>query len=145
AGALGMVLDRYVGVFLTGGETTPKRVLLWWSLSAAALLMWWTARRRPRVSAWLAIAGVAMAAAAWHESSWHVYGEHDISRYAHQHLAPACVEVIARSTPQRVPAQSQSPVRAIPVGERTRLAVEIKRIRDGTKWMPASGRCEILV
>ncbi len=47
--------------------------------------------------------------------------------------------------PSAVSAPPPNPMRAIPVGEKSRLLVDVVRIRDGDTCAPASGRCQITV
>ena len=76
---------------------------------------------------------------------WNLFDRQEIGRYAADEFAPACIEALARETPQRVPAPAPTPLRAIPGSERSRLRVEVTRIRDGTQWRPASGECQLMV
>jgi competence protein ComEC len=117
----------------------------WWLLAAAALIVWrlaWQARWSA-FAAWPLLFAAAFSGAAWHHAQWNLFDRFDSARYATFTFAPACVEAIARGTPQRVSAPDPTPLRAIPGGERSRLSVSILGIRDGTQWRPASGECQI--
>jgi competence protein ComEC len=146
--AAGVALDRY-GYALDAGSA-PIGVswfVFWWWLAALALLVWWITWNARRT--WLAACPLLLAAlfagAAWHHALWNLYGRYDCSRYASLDLAPVCIEAIARETPQRMPAPQPTPLRAIPGGERTRLKLEVRQIRDGTSWRPASGHCRLVI
>jgi competence protein ComEC len=146
AAAAGMVLDRYgrpAGFLAAAGGSTW--FLAWSGLCACSLGVWWWAwrRRRDTVAAWLLMASAAALGAAWHHFNWSLYGELEIGRYAADEPAPACIEAVARESPERVAAPSPTPLRAIPTSERSRFVVDLTAIRDGRSWLAASGICQI--
>jgi competence protein ComEC len=165
--ALGIVLDRYgsatvewlgfrvQGSAIAGPEPEPRTLnpvspsdfVLWCYLSAGCLMAWWLARQRRRdaAAAWLLLAAVVLAGGAWHHLRWNLFSAQEIGRYAALHAEPACVEVIARQSPQDVPAPRPTALRAIPVDERSRLDVELVAIRDRAAWLPAAGECQLTV
>jgi competence protein ComEC len=108
---------------------------------------WILARRRRRDgrAAWVLLAAAALAGSAWHELNWFLYDDHEIGRYAAFEPAPACIEAIALESPERVSAPPRTPLRAIPIGERSRVPIELRGIRAGREWRPASGVCELSV
>jgi competence protein ComEC len=146
--AAGLMFDRYGPRAFQSANNLEmgydRSLVLWW-LAASCLALWWCVwrARRERLAAWTVLAAVALAAAGWHHLQWHLFDRHEIARYAGVEPAPACVEAIARETPQRVPAPKPTPLRAIPGSERSRLRVEIVRIRDGTTWRTVSGDCQL--
>jgi competence protein ComEC len=149
--AAGLVLDRYSGTqvssWLGGAGSSTFRILGLWGAAVASLGAWWLGHRRQYD--WL-VAGplllaVAFTGATWHDLHWYIFDRHEISRYADVAPAPACVEVIARETPERVSAPQPTPLRAIPGSEQSRLPVDLVRIRDGTKWRPATGFSQLTV
>jgi competence protein ComEC len=119
---------------------------LWWWLAAVCLVGWCLARRANwPVAAVILVCAAAAAAGAWHHSNWYTFDRFEIGRFAETGSEPVCLEAVVSGTPERVRAPSPTPLRAIPGTERTRLAVSLKRIRDGSRWLPASGKCQLLV
>jgi competence protein ComEC len=147
----GMVLDRYGRPDLLGlarhAEASVAWFAAWWCLASLCLIAWWLAWRRHRIqlAAWPLLASAALAGAAWHHIRWNLFGAGEIGRYATDDSGPACIEAVAREAPQRVPAPTPTPLRAIPGNERSRVRVEVSGIRDGTRWRQASGECELFV
>ena len=136
AALCGIAVDRYVVV---AAET-------WWTLAVAAWLLWLVAwRTAAQLSAVLLLVTFAATAACWHNVTWSRFDATDLGRYARLERTPVCVEATALASPRRVPAPARNPLRAIPVGERSRLDVEIVAIRDGTEWHKASGHAKLLV
>lgn len=145
--AIGIVIDRYArpaGLIAAEGSG-------WFfaagAISGIALAAWWWAwrRRRDTVAAWLLLMSAATLGAAWHHLNWSLFGATEIGRYAAYESAPACIEAVARESPERVTAPPPTPLRAIPVGERSRMLVDVTGIRDGRAWRPATGICQISV
>ena len=52
---------------------------------------------------------------------------------------------IVLTAPETLPAPQPTPLRAIPAGERTRTELRLTGIRDGTDWLTADGRCQLVV
>ncbi len=126
---------------------TPTWFVCWWLASAVCWGLWWVAARRARraLAAWLLLAAVALAGAAWYEVRWDVFSLNEIGRFARANAEPVCVEAVAREAPDHLPAPRPTALRAIPVGERSRLDVELVGIRDGTQWRPVAGVCGLVV
>jgi competence protein ComEC len=149
--ATGVVWDRYgPSHIFAGTDESIRRSLwfvVWWSACALCLVAWCVAwrRRRDGRAAWLLLAAAALAGSAWHELNWFLYDEHEIGRYAEFEPAPTCIDAIALESPERVSAPPPTPLRAIPAGERSRLPIELTGIRDGARWRPASGVCQLSV
>jgi competence protein ComEC len=149
--AAGIVFNRYGGprpsVSLDGSENSALRAIGLWISAFGFLGAWWLARRRKHdwLAAWPLLIAVACTGAAWHDLQWYTYGRHEILRYADDAPIPACVEVIARETPERVSAPQPTPLRAIPGSEQSRLPVELVRIRDGATWRPATGLSQLII
>ena len=59
--------------------------------------------------------------------------------------SPACIDVVACESAERVAAPPRNPLRSIPTGEHSRLLVSVTGIRDGKTWRPASGMCQLSV
>ncbi len=133
----GIVVDRYTGGCLAG----------WWSVAAAGLMFWLLAYRhgRARTCSCALLLAVAGLAAAWHHCRWSLYLENDLGRFVDAVPQPVCAEVVVVQGPVRLPAEEFDPMRIIPTGDRTRLEVEILRLRDAEQWRPASGRATLTV
>lgn len=151
AAAAGIIVDRYgrpqylaAGVESLGGSAW---FMVWWAAAGICLaLSWLIARRdRDRLSAWLLLVAVASVGGAWHHLSWFNYERDELARFAELNPEPVCVEAIACESAERVSAPKQTPLRAIPATERSRLMLAVTRIRDGRGWRAASGACQLAV
>jgi competence protein ComEC len=91
------------------------------------------------------LASVSLTSAAWHDLGWNRFSQFEVARYAPDTAGPACVEVIALESPDLVPAPRPTALRAIALGEQSRLDVRVAAIRDGTEWRRASGNCQLSV
>jgi competence protein ComEC len=146
-----MVLDRYLDTQYLAAALSlfddSASIVAWWCLSAALTAAWWIlwSREHNALAAWVLLAAVAFLGSAWHHWQWHLYGQQEVARFAAYQPTPACVDVIACGSPERVAAPSPTPLRAIPGTEQSRLVVEALRIRDGQRWQSASGRCRLIV
>lgn len=148
--AAGIAFDRYFSLpWLTDLSASAAGAVIFgffWSLAAICLLGWWRAATRgARYAVWPLLAAAALTGAAWHHLQWSLYGVHEAARYVGLQLQPVCVEAVALGSPQRVPAPSPTPLRAIPGTERSRLQLRVVQIRDATQWHPASGSCRLTV
>ena len=56
-----------------------------------------------------------------------------------------CVEAVALKGPRPVAPPPFDPMRIVPTGARTKLLVEATALRDGTGWIPVSGRATLTV
>ena len=147
--AAGIVWDRYGPSQFFAGDSVHGSFWFaaWWCACAACLVAWLLTRRHRRdgFAAWILLVAAALAGSAWHELNWFLYNAHEIGRYAAFEPAPTCIEAIALESPERVSAPPATPLRAIPVGERSRLPIELTGVRDGARWRPASGVCQFSV
>ncbi len=149
--AAGLVWSRYGArlVLSPASAETPGSgwLLIWIGLCVAFLVAWLVAWRRQHdaLAAWVLLAAVVWAGAAYHELRWFLYETDELGRYAAFEPAPACVEAIALGAPERVTAPPPTPLRAIPAGERSRLTISLTKIRDGAQWRAASGVCQLSV
>jgi competence protein ComEC len=82
---------------------------------------------------------------AWRHLEWNYLDAHHLARYAVETSAPVCVEAVASDRLEWTPAPPANPLSVVPVGSRSELMVQITRVRDGTEWLPASGRCRLRV
>jgi competence protein ComEC len=162
AASAGIILDRYAGDFTatyqagewfdaqSSGVTRLSAAAIfaaWWALASSLLAAWWLLwhSQRDKAASWPLLVAVALSAAAWHHLRWSEFSSHEISRYARFDAEPACIDAVARETPERVSAPRPTPLRAIPGGETSRLLVEVTEIRDGKSWRRASGVCQLQV
>ncbi|MCI0491598.1 MAG: ComEC/Rec2 family competence protein [Planctomycetes bacterium] len=145
AAAAGVVLDRYGQS--PWGCAAVHGFAAWWVLAVCCLVLWWLfwRRNRHRQSTWLLVFSIALAAAAWHHLNWQLFSVDEVARCASSESSPACIDAVARESPERVPAPRETPLRAIPAVERTRFTINVVAIRDGTTWRPASGICRLTV
>ena len=58
---------------------------------------------------------------------------------------PVCLEAIALRGPRRVPAPEFDPLRPIATPDRTRLALQVTRVRDADRWRAASGNVQLSI
>jgi competence protein ComEC len=133
--AAGIVVDR----------CWPLAAGYWWLLAATGLAIWavfWRLRH-DHVASWMLLAAVLATGGAWHHSSWRLYPANDISRMVQEESRPFCIEAIALQSPRWIPAPPQTPLRTIPLGERSELLVQLTSVRDGRTMRSASGLAEL--
>lgn len=137
AAAAGVVADRTLGL----------PVVVWWTIAAAAWATWMVAWRHgvDRTAPLLLLAAVAACGGSWHHLRWSLFPDDDLGYFARLTEQPVCVEAIARTGPRRQVPPRANPMRVIPAIERTRLEVELVRLRNGPDWQPASGRARLTV
>ncbi len=136
--AAGIALDRELG---------GAAFALWWVAAVGCVVAWWWFWRggHPLVSAWLLIGAILCTGGAWHDARWNLFSDRDLSRFAELEPAPTCIRGIVLTTPEVLPAPLFTPLRAIPGGERCRTNLLVTGIRDGTTWLAAGGRCQLVV
>jgi len=120
---------------------------VWWAGAMGAWGVWavlW-GRRWERAGAAALLLAVATTSASWHHCCWFLFGNDDLGRFARTEEQPACVEVVALKSVQEVPRPPLDPMRALPLGDRARFEAEVVAIRDGARWVPASGRTQVEV
>lgn len=135
--AAGIVADRYLAIPL----------MLIFPLAALTGGAWWVLWRRERfpLSGLALLASVLTLGAAAHHVHWRLFSTGELGLAAREVAGPICLEAIALEQPRRVPAPPHDPLRAIPRGESSRLAIDVVRVRDGRDWKPAAGRSELYV
>lgn len=130
AAAAGVVIDRY----------SPLPAFVWLGACAAAWFVWWRRCQRGGQTAAIALLiSVVGLFAAWHHASWYLYPADALATYAREAAEPVCVEAIATETARRIPAPPETPLRAISSGPRTRVTMDVVRIRDGQAWRSVTG------
>lgn len=137
AASAGIILDRSLGLPLAAWLVAVAVAWVGW------MLLW--RRRRARLAMVPLLVAVLGAAGALHHFRWNLFDEYDIGVFARQTAEPVCVEAIALSGPRRVPAPPENKTRAIPVGDRTRVPLEVRAIRDRDAWRMATGRATLTV
>ena len=138
----GILLDR-----LVFSHAMPYGLPLW-SAGAILLLAGYALLARMEHNApalLLLLAAVACTGGLWHHLRWNYFPHDDLSRFATDENQPVCVEATALAGPTLRPAPSANPLRVIPPDPTSETVVEIERVRDGTTWRPAGGRCQLRV
>jgi competence protein ComEC len=137
ATSAGIIADRYFAI--------PTLV---WSLSGIVALSGWLWRRRNgrhTTAAICLLIAAATASGAWHHQWWYVFAADDLGHAATLEPQPIAIEGVAQSGPRRMPAPPHNPLRAIEVGDRTRLDLQVTSVRDGDTWRSASGNTTLVI
>lgn len=135
--AAGILADRCLSLPMWAWLAASGTGLSGW------LFFWW--RGRTRISAWILLGAAACAGAARHHDHWNLYPADALGRAADDAPRPICLQAFALTSPRRVAAPPDNPLRTRPTGERSRLLLDVREIRDGSRWHPASGRAELYV
>ncbi len=133
----GIVADRYCRL--------PPAV--WWAAVVSAWAAWlvlWHGQW-DRTAGVVLLLAVAACGGAWHGCRWRLFAEDDLGFFARPVDYPVCVRAVARTGPRRLPAPPTDPMRGLPLGDRSSLAVDLVGIRDRAEWRPASGRTKLLI
>ena len=134
-----------LGVLADHRLSAPVEV--WLAVAVGSLLgwfvLWWVGWNR--TAGVVLLLAVACAGGARHHQHWNLYGPDELGQAASDSPRPICLEAVALSSPRRVAAPPDNPLRTRPVGERSRLLVRVVRARDGQAWRAASGTAELLV
>jgi competence protein ComEC len=156
----GILLDRLAGRFVAEQWAAgPNARSAWFGICCAAalscLLFWWllwrrfdAGQRKPlreSIAAALLFSSVVLCSAAWHHLRWSLFSEHEIGRFAHPNGEPVCIEAIALDPPEPMPVPPMTPLRAIPLGDRSRINLRVVAIRDETVWRAAAGNCQLII
>lgn len=125
----------------------PLDVRIWWSTSLAAACLWGVAiaRERTRTASVVLSLCFLTLGGAWHHGWWHLYPRDEIYGLLDDNFQPVMLEAIAIQAPRRVPAPQPDPLRAMQIGERSRMLVEIAAVRHGQSWRPASGTASVMI
>jgi len=135
--AAGIFVDRH----------WPLAITTWWLLALAALAAWslvWRWRRHAAASCLMLVA-VAAIGGAWHHVRWHLVPSDHVVRAIREEGQPICLQATVMSSPRIIPAPPPTPLRTIPVGDRSRCEIEITSVRDGAIWRRATGRTRLFV
>jgi len=133
----GIVWDRYSAV----------PIPVWLSLAFLSVGCWIVAGRimGPRCGAWCLILAVLSVAGAWHHDRWRLFDARDLGRFATEVPEPVCIEAVASRSPRLLPAPPFDPMCTLPRGDRSRLTVRVKRIRQDDTWRSAAGQANLVV
>jgi competence protein ComEC len=135
--AAGIVVDRDFGLAMP----------VWLAAGIGVWIAWlalWKSRRN-RLAAPAIMIAVAAVGGAWHHAYWHFFRANEIGRFAGETPAPICIEAIASAGPRRFPPPPSDPLRPPEPNNRTRLPVQVTRIRFGEEWQSASGNGLLLI
>src|SRR5690606_8841119 len=91
------------------------------------------------------LSSVALSGAAWHHWQWNLFPSDELSRFAIDQREPVAIDAIVIESPRVIVAPTRTPLRAIPINERSRLRLAVTALRDGSNWQPASGECQLMV
>ncbi len=114
-------------------------------MALAAWLGWFALGRRGYARSGcvcLLLCGLALGGA-WRHVCWNWFGPDDLGLYASYEPQPICLRAVAIEAPRRVAPRPFDPLRAIPSGQHSRLAVRAEAVRAGRDWQPASGQATL--
>lgn len=139
----GIVLDRVAADWTA--DRAVASVVLWWLAAVGAWFVWLVCVRlnRHTLACGALLASIALGGAAWHHWQWSLFRPDELARFATDEQQPVAIEAIVLRSPQQIAAPTPTPLRAIPVGKRSRLALAVTALRDGDDWRPVSGACEL--
>ena len=141
-----VVLAAAAGIAADRGCSMPLLACLATALAAWSLWLWLWRRQWERRAAVALLLAVAATAAAWHHCRWYLFARDDLGHFARVLDEPVCLEAVALRAGRTVPAPHQwNPMRTFAIRDRTRILIEVARIRDGKQWRSASGRVELWV
>lgn len=125
----------------------PLSVTLWLALAGGCLVTWcllWLGRWDHTAAAVLLLAIACLGGARRHER-WRLFPADEFGRAATIAPRPICVRARALTSPRRVVAPPGSPLRTRPLGERSRLLVQVAQARHDRAWIDVSGVAELFV
>ena len=131
----GIVVDRY----------SPFSVRTWLMLAVICVVIWHRQKAHPTRAAIILLVATAALGGAWHHQHWYEFATNDLGSRALVEPQSVVMEGIVWSKPQRMPAPPPNPMRAIEVGDRSRLDLQVLRIRDGRDWQDVSGSTTVIV
>ncbi len=137
--AAGILVDRF----------WPLPFPAWGTLAVAGLLLWAVGTASRRVPLLLAsvllLLAVAATAGAWRHCCWNLFSADDLGRYARRNPQPIAVNAVVLESPRALPPLPSDALRATPAREGARLTVDLRGLRNGAAWQPASGRATLFV
>jgi competence protein ComEC len=120
----------------------------WWLIVAVAALAVWFGLWRGGLATGASIVLLLACAAiggAWHHDRWFLFAADDLGHWAKLEPQPVVIEGIVESGPRRMPAPRPNPLRAIAVGDRTRLDLRATQVRDADRWLTATGNATLII
>lgn len=125
----------------------PLSVVVWWAAGGGCLLAWFLLRsvRWDTTASSFVLLACAMTGAAWHHACWHLVPADHVVTAIREEAQPICLEGYVLSSPRIVPAPPATPLRAIPIGDRSRCEIEINSVRHDATWQRSSGRARLSV
>jgi len=135
--ALGIVIDRWISIPLA----------TWLLVGGFGVTCGWVAGRREHLIAGtlLLLVGVVAAGGAWHHVRWNGFRADDVGFWATEDATPICLVAVATTSPRLRHAPPRDPLETYARGDRTQFEVRALKIRDGAKWVTASGRARLTV
>lgn len=137
-----------VGILFDRNMAESAALVPWICFSLACGSVWLVAFHFGRSGLIGQVAILAMVAgtfALWHNAYRHLFRANHIARFAETGARPICLEALALESPIRLPAPPYNPMRIIPTGDRSRLAIEARSICDGQEWTPTSGLMTLII
>ncbi len=134
-----------VGILLDRAASCSLHI--WASGAAGSLVVWFVfhVASKERTAAVALVLAIGAIGGAWHHCRWSLFPSNDLGTFAAKEPAPVCIEAIALKGTRRVAPPPFDPMRVIPTGVRTRLLVQASALRDGSTWLPVSGRAMLTV
>ncbi len=138
---LGIVADRQAW------HLVPSSFEAWWLIATISIATWFLLCWMNHLVAGMLALSIALVAigGAWHHTRWNLFSDNEIGRVASAESQPFCLEVIAATAPQILPAPAPDPLRTIPATAESRFVAEAVAMRDGFAWKPASGRVRVWI
>lgn len=125
----------------------PLPITVWWAGALGCLVAWLVLRtvHWDVTASTFVLLAAAAAGAAWHHARWHLVRSDHVVTQIREESQPLCLEGYVLSSPRIVPAPPETPLRAIPIGDRSRCEIEISAVRAGAAWQSAVGRARLAV
>ena len=142
---IGVLMATSAGIVVDHYATIPMFVWLLSAILSCVAWWWWRKRSRHFFAALMLLIATASAGGAWHHRWWSLFAADNVGHVATVEPQPVAMEGIARSGPRRMPAPARNPLRAIETGDRTRLDLQVTRLRDRGAWREASGNATLVV
>ncbi len=113
-------------------------------VAGAAMSLLAVKQRRMVVSIALCCA-IFAAGGFWSHVRWNWFGVNNIGLFANEAARPVCLRARVRSEPRLLANDEQESWTPIPQTDRTRMVIEVTRIRSGENWKPVTGRIDLVV
>lgn len=137
AGAVGIVIDRYLDWHWPVYLTVAVFGLVYWALFARNAIRSW-----PIAGLILSTAGIG---GLWHHIWWNYYPANDIGSYARELAEPQRIRAIVEREPRWMAVMPADAFDATPSGIRSSCSLRCEAIQAGDQWVPVSGRANLFV